>query len=199
MAPVCNGKSALRRIQAVKAIKPWKLLETSHLTSVEPWFQIFREKVALPSGRVLDDFYRIVTPEFAMVVPITSAGELLMVRGYKHGPRKVCLSAPGGMIEAGESPLKAAQRELLEETGHEASQWLSLGEFTVDSNRQGGTAHIFMARDLRQIASRKQDDAEELQVELLPPGDFSEAIRKGEIVTLATVAAVALAMLNLTK
>ena len=150
----------------------------------------------LPGGRVLDDFYRIVTPDFAMVVPITPAGELLMVRGYKHGPRKVCLSAPGGMIEPGESPLTAARRELLEETGYEAAEWLSLGAFVVDSNRQGGIAHLFMARDLTQIAPRKRDDAEELRVEMMPPGYFSEAIRKGEIVTLATVTAVALAMIN---
>jgi ADP-ribose pyrophosphatase len=180
----------------LNAIKAWKLLETSHFTSVEPWFQIFREKVELPGGRVLDDFYRIVTPDFAIVVPVTPAGELLMVRGYKHGPRKVCLSAPGGMIEPGESPLKAAQRELLEETGYQAAEWQSLGSFVVDSNRQGGTAHLFLAKGVNQIVSRKQDDAEELRVELMPPGYFSEAIRKGEVVTLATVSAVALAMIN---
>jgi ADP-ribose pyrophosphatase len=152
--------------------------------------------VELPGGRVLDDFYRIVTPDFAMVVPVTPAGELLMVRGYKHGPRKVCLSAPGGMIEPGESPLKAAQRELREETGYEAAEWQSLGSFVVDSNRQGGTAHLFLAKGVNQIASREQDDAEELQMELMHPRDFSEAIRKGEITTLATVTAVALAMIK---
>jgi len=177
-------------------MKIWKLLETLQLTSVEPWFQIFQEKVELPSGRVLEDFYRIVMPEYAMVVPVTLSGELLMVRGYKHGPRKVCLSAPGGMIEPGESPLRAAQRELLEETGYAAEEWVSLGAFTVDSNRQGGTAHLFLARDVRLTASRKPDDAEELLVELMRPGDFSEAILNGEVVTLATVSAVALAMIK---
>ena len=177
-------------------MKPWKLLETTQLTTVLPWFQIFQEKVELPGGRILDDFYRIVMPEFAMVVPVTPAGELLMVRGYKHGPRKICLSAPGGMIEPGESPLEAAQRELLEETGYQAAEWRSLGNFVVDSNRQGGTAHLFLARDVTQIASRRPDDAEELRVELMHPRHFTEAIHKGEIITLATVTAVALAMIN---
>ncbi len=177
-------------------IKAWKLLETSHLTSVEPWFQIFREKVELPGGRVVDDFYRIVMPEFAMVVPVTPAGELLMVRGYKHGPRKVCLSAPGGMIEAGESPLRAAQRELLEETGYEATEWVSLGAFIVDSNRQGGTAHLFLAKNVMQVRTKREDDAEELQVEFMSPRHFLEAIRQSDIVTLATASAVALALVN---
>jgi ADP-ribose pyrophosphatase len=177
-------------------MKAWKLLETSQLTSAEPWFQIFREKVELPSGRVLDDFYRIVTPDFAMVVPITPTGEILMVRGYKHGPRKVCLSVPGGMIEPGESPLRAARRELLEETGYEAAEWLSLGTFIVDSNRQGGTAHLFLAKNVMQIMTKIEDDAEELQVELISPHCFLEAIRKNDIVTLATASAVALALVN---
>lgn len=180
----------------MNAIKPWKLLETSRFTSVEPWFQIFREKVELPGGRVLDDFYRIVMPDFAMVVPVTPGGELLMVRGYKHGPRKVCLSAPGGMIEPGESPLKAAKRELLEETGCEADEWQSLGSFVVDSNRQGGTAHLFLAKNVMQVETKREDDAEELQVVLMSPHYFLDAICKNDIVTLATASAVAVALVN---
>src|SRR5258705_12274310 len=101
-------------------------------------------------------------PEFAMVVPVTPAGELVMVRGYKHGPRKVCLSAPDGMIEPGESPLRAARRELLEETGYEAAEWVRLGAFIVDSNRQGGTAHLFLAKDVMQVRTKRDDDVEEL-------------------------------------
>jgi ADP-ribose pyrophosphatase len=180
----------------LSAIKAWKLLETSHFASVQPWFQIFREKVELPGGRVLDDFYRIVTPDFAMVVPVTSDGELLMVRGYKHGPRKVCLSVPGGMIERGESPLNAAKRELLEETGYEAAEWQSLGSFVVDSNREGGTAQLFLAKNVKQVTTKREDDAEELQVEFMSPQQFLEAIRQNDIVTLATASAVALALVN---
>lgn len=164
--------------------------------SVQPWFQISREEVELPSGRVLNDFYRIVMPEFSLVVPVTTSGEILMVRGYRHGPRKVCLSVPGGLIEPGESPLKAAQRELLEETGYEAREWLMLGTFTVDSNRQGGTAHLFLAKNVIQVEIRDENDAEELQIELMSAHQVLESIRKNDIATLGTVSAVALALAN---
>src|SRR5260370_32419146 len=177
-------------------MKPWKLLSTTRLISVQPWFQIFQEKVKLPSGRVLDDFYRIIMPEFALVVPVTPTGELLMVRGYRHGPRKVCLNVPGGLIEPGESPLEAAQRELLEETGYRAAEWVDLGAFIVDSNRQGGTAHLFLAKNIAQVETRRVDDAEELQIELMSPHQFLESIRKHDIVTLGTASAVALALAN---
>lgn len=177
-------------------MKAWKLLETSPLTTRLPWFQIFQERVELPSGRILDDFYRIVMPDFAMVVPVTSSGKLLMVRGYKHGPRKVCLSTPGGMVEPGESPLEAAQRELLEETGYEAAEWKSLGSFVTDSNREGGTAHLFLARNAVEVGTRREDEAEELQLELMSPELFLEAIQTNDIATLATVSAVALALVS---
>jgi hypothetical protein len=49
-------------------MKPWKLLNSTPLISVEPWFQIFQEQVELPGGRVLNDFYRIIMPGFALVV-----------------------------------------------------------------------------------------------------------------------------------
>ena len=64
-------------------MKSWKVLNTTPVISVEPWFQISREEVALPSGRIVSDFYRVVMPEFAMVVPVTESGELLTVRGYR--------------------------------------------------------------------------------------------------------------------
>jgi len=175
-------------------MKPWELLATFQLISAPPWLEVFREKVRLPSGRVIDDFYRVITPDFSVVVAVTPEGELLMVRGYKHGPRRTCLNAPAGLIEPGESPLEAAQRELLEETGYSSSEWVSLGSFTVDSNRQCGTAHIFLAKNTVRITTAKEDDAEEFEVELMRPGNFVQAVRGSEVFTLATVCAISLAM-----
>jgi ADP-ribose pyrophosphatase len=175
-------------------MKSWNLLDASLSFSAPPWLEVFREKVELPGGRVIDDFYRVVTPEFAVVVAVTPDKHFLMVRGYKHGPRRVCLSTPAGLIEPGESPLEAAQRELLEETGYATTDWCALGAFVVDSNRQCGTAHLFLARDVVQVALAREDETEELQVESMSPQQFLDTMRKGDIVTLATVASIALSI-----
>ena len=177
-------------------MRPWVLLDVRLLISAPPWLEVFQEKVAVPSGRVLDDFYRIIMPDFSVVVAITTDHLLLMVRGYKHGVRRICLSTPAGLIEVGESPLQAGQRELLEETGYSTSEWSSLGSFIVDSNRQCGTAHILLAKNVVKVAPARNDDTEELEVELISPKHFLEAIRQNDISTLATVSAVALAMAN---
>jgi ADP-ribose pyrophosphatase len=177
-------------------LQPWKLLKASLLVSAPPWLGVYRESVELPSGRVLNDFYRVVLPQFAVVVATTSEGKLVMVRTYKHGLGRICLTAPSGLIEAGESPLDAARRELLEETGYSASRWECLGSFVVDGNRQCGTAHIFLARNATKVASVKEDDAEEIKTKLIPLHRFLQAVQDGDIPLLATVSAVALAIVK---
>src|SRR5438105_4376406 len=129
-------------------LAPWKSLARQVLLTAPPWFEVSQEKVQLPSGRVLNDFYRIVLPDFAMVVPMTREGKVVMVRGYKHGLGRINLSPPAGLLEPGEEPLRAAQRELLEETGYVTNDWTFLGKFIVDGNRQCGTMHLFVAHNV---------------------------------------------------
>jgi ADP-ribose pyrophosphatase len=174
---------------------PWKTLGRQVLLAAPPWFEVSREKVELPSGRVLNDFYRIVLPDFAMVVPLTPEGQVVMVRGYKHGLGRVNLSPPAGLVEPGEDPAQAARRELLEETGYASDNWNYLGKFVVDGNRQCGTMHLFVARDVRRQRPPRVDELEDLNVELLSPEHVKDALRQGAIGNLAGAGGSALALL----
>jgi ADP-ribose pyrophosphatase len=176
-------------------LAPWKSLDRRTLLAAPPWLEVIRETVELPSGRVLDDFYRIVLPDFAMVVPFTPDGKLVMVRGYKHGVGRINLSPPAGLIEAGEEALAAARRELLEETGYTTDDWTFLGKFVADGNRQCGTMHLFVARNVQQVRQPDADELEELHLELLSPEQVKQALRQGEIGNLAGATASALALL----
>lgn len=180
--------------QVLNRLCVWKTLQRDLLLSAMPWMNIYREKVELPSGRVIDDFYRVVLPDFAVVVPVTPGGEMIMVRGYKHGLGRVTLSPPAGMIQPGEAPLVAARRELLEETGYTSSEWQALSSFVVDGNRQCGTMHLFRARNVTWVQPGEIDDAEDLQTEILKPEQVVRAIQAGEIGNLAAASAVSLAM-----
>jgi ADP-ribose pyrophosphatase len=175
-------------------IQPWKTLHRELLLSIEPWLNIYQEKVELPTGRVIPDFYRVVLPDFVEIVPVTSGGEIVLVRGYKHGLRRVTLSPPAGLMRPGEPPVAAARRELREETGYEAEEWQALGTFVVDGNRQCGTVHIFVARGASPATQPDPDETEELQIELASRDRVVQALRAGEIGNLAGAGALALAL-----
>jgi ADP-ribose pyrophosphatase len=101
----------------------------------------------------------------------------------------------GGYIEPGEDPLAAAQRELLEETGYQASDWISLGEYQVGGNRGIARAHLFLALGAQEKVEPNSDDLEEQQLLSLDRPRVEEALAVGEFKCLPWATAVALALL----
>jgi ADP-ribose diphosphatase len=176
-------------------LRPWKVAARTLLLSAEPWLSVYQERVELPTGHCIDDFYRVVLPDFAIVVPITPEGEVVMVRGYKHGLGRVTLSPPAGLVEPGEDPLATAQRELLEETGYAAPDWRFLGKFVVDGNRQCGTMHAYLAKGANAVQPPTFSESEALRVELLSRPALKEVLASGGIGNLAGAGGVALALL----
>jgi ADP-ribose pyrophosphatase len=164
------------------------------LFAAPPWLSVHQEEVRLPSGKLIRDFYRVVLPEFAMVAAFTADRRIVLVRGYKHGPRRTILSPPAGLIEPGEEPLAAAQRELLEETGYGGGTWKAHGKFVVDGNRQCGTMHLFAAMGVEPRRKAREDDMEVLSIEILPVDRAREALTNGEVATMAAAAGLGIAL-----
>ena len=172
----------------------WTTLERQSLLALPPWLTVVREQVRVPSGRVIDDFYQVLMRDFVMIVPVDTDGRFVFVRGYKHGPRSMTLSPPGGLIEAAETPLAAGVRELREETGHAGGDWRPLGSYVVDANRHCGTMHLFLARDVRYEQAPMWDDTEPLEVVRLGRAEAVEALADGQLGCLAAAAAVTIAL-----
>lgn len=178
-------------------IKPWRTLARRVHLDRSPWFTVGGEDVELPDGRVLHDFNWIAMREFAIVVPLTDDHQTILARSYKHGPRAISLSLPAGYLEDGEPPLTAAKRELLEETGYEAPEWLSLGRYVVDGNYGSGAMHAFVARGSRRVREPDSGDHEEQELLVMPFADAIARLRAGEVAQLSTAAALGLAAIAL--
>src|SRR5688572_3995104 len=113
----------------------WEVVERRELLDGSPWFKVYTETVRLEDEKTLiPDFYRIEIPAYTIIFPVSFNRQVVLIEQYKHGIGRRIFELPAGYIEPGESPLLSAQRELLEETGLEASEWRSLGVFTVDGN-----------------------------------------------------------------
>ncbi len=137
--------------------------------------------------------------DYAIVVALTPAGELLTQRAYKHGVGHETLDLVAGLIEDGEDPLHAAHRELLEETGYQGNHWTALGSYVVNSNYGSGRMHAFIARDVVRVTEPNSGDLEDLELILRPLAQAVEDLRAGRFELLSAAAALALAFVHLNQ
>ncbi|KJY84112.1 ADP-ribose diphosphatase [Vibrio galatheae] len=118
-----------------------------------------------------------------MMVPITQQGDILLVREYAAGTERYELGFPKGLIDPGETPQQAAERELKEEIGYGAKQLTPLKEVVLAPSYFSSKMTLFIAQQLYS-EQLEGDEPEPLEVvrwpltqaeELLTHLDFSEA------------------------
>lgn len=134
-----------------------------------------------PTSGEEHDFYCIESAEWVNVVPVTTDGQVVMVRQFRHGSQTLTLEIPGGMIDAGETPAEAALRELLEETGYTAERAIPAGAVNPNPALFGNRVHTFVAPGVEKVAEIRNEGAEETWVELVPVSEIPRLVRAGEI------------------
>ena len=175
-------------------MKPWKTLSSDILLDRWPWLRISVEHVRLPNGHEIPDYYRIDMPEWAQVFALDTGGQVAMIEHYKHGAGMLSLELPAGYIDPDEKPEAGARRELLEETGLEASEWRYLGRYFMDGNRGCGATHVFLAQGARQVAEPALEASEIITQRRLSLDEVRAAWLGGDIRNLGTLGAVGLAL-----
>ena len=178
-------------------MKAWKTKSRQTVLEQRPWLVVENHTVELPDGRIIPDWPWIVTPDYVNVVAVTEEERFLCFRQVKYGVEGTTLGIVGGFVEEGEEPLRAAQRELLEETGYESTEWTQLGSYRVDPNRGVATGHLYLARQARYVTSRNADDLEEQELVLLTRPEIETTLAQGEFKVLAWAAAIAFALRQL--
>lgn len=175
-------------------MKPWKTKSRQTILEQRPWLVVEHHTVELPDGRLIPEWPWIITPDYVNVVALTEAGDFICFKQVKYGLEGTTLAIVGGFMEEGEDPLTAAKRELLEETGYESADWVSLGSYRVDPNRGIATGNLFLARNARYVTPRNADDLEEQEIIFLTRAEVEAALDRGEFKVLAWAASVAFAL-----
>lgn len=174
-------------------MKPWTTLDRRVEFSGGPIREIVRETVQLPDGRIIPDFYTARMGDYALVYAVTTEGKVLVLRQYKHGLGRVCLTFPGGYVAPGEDPAVAAERELLEETGYRGGKLTSLGSFVTNANQGCNTAHLFRVDGCQRECDPDSGDLEEMELTVFEPAELLSPSRFAEMGVLSYVTLVLLA------
>lgn len=177
-----------------KDLRAWETVARKPILDCGKFLRVESHTVGLPDGQVIADWPWVIAPDAAIVLAVTGNGNFVCFRQTKYAVDGATLAPVGGMLEPGEPPLVAAKRELLEETGYEAPEWISLGSYVLDPNRGVGTMHLFLALGAKQVAQAESDDLEDQELLLLNRDEVEAALRAGEFKVVAWAAVVAMAL-----
>ena len=159
----------------------WKTLQTDTLVN-DYHVVVNKNRVELPDGAVIDDFFTLTIPDAAMVAAITNDGEILLKTEYRYAIGEDVIECPAGMFEANETePLVVAKRELLEETGYISDTWTYLGPTLESTSKLTNRMHLFLATDCVKVSNQNLDKNEHLNVLKMTLANAVQMVMDGKI------------------
>lgn len=117
-------------------------------------------------------FEKLTRPDTVAVFPVLDDGRILLIEGKQPGRNKNYIGAPCGRVEKGENVLAAAKRELLEESGYEASKYI-LWQAEQPITKIEWAVYVFIAKGLKKVADQKLESGEKIT---LKPVSFDEFV-----------------------
>jgi ADP-ribose pyrophosphatase len=155
-----------------------KLISSTEITRT-PIFTVTLDRAIDPDGF---EIKRAIVQHqgSAVVMPVDDRGRILLVRQYRLPARQYLWELPAGRVDPGETVLKAAKRELAEETGFRAKQWRKIAEFYPSPGFLAEKMTIFLATLLTSGQSTPMED-ERIETRWLSPRDLRQWIVSGKI------------------
>lgn len=164
----------------MSVIKPWQRIASHEMVDCRI-FTVNESHSRHPENGSEHSFYFINSGDWVNIVPITSSGEVVFIRQFRHGSEDITLEIPGGMVDQGEDPMTAAVRECLEETGYRAGEAQSLGVLNPNPAVFNNKLHTYVARDCEPVTEIANTATEHTEVELIPMSALPELMQSGQI------------------
>lgn len=169
-----------------------KHLEEHQLSGEQVWqgrlLDVRRDRVRLPDGGEGTREY-VVHPGAVVIIPVLPSGGILFELQYRYPVGRTFIELPAGKIDPGEDVALTARRELAEETGYVADEWLHLGVMHPCIGYSNERIEIFLARGLRPNGGQQLDSGEFLDLVEFQLHEAVERVRVGELTDAKTITA----------
>lgn len=162
--------------------KKGTVLESAYLFN-KPWLTVRKDKIRLANGIIIPDYYVLEYPNWVNILAITKDKKFLMIRQYRHGSQTTNYELCGGCVdEEDSSPLEAAKRELLEETGFGNGVWRPNLKLSANPSTSNNWTYNFIAEDVEPLRPQHLDGGEDISVHLLDLKTVINLLKNNEII-----------------
>ncbi len=170
-------------------LKKWKVINQQDV-SPNKWLPVIRHTVELGNKKRIDDFFTSPFGNVAMILPVTKAGEIVLVRQYKHGVGEILLELPAGFQQKGKTIEQTALAELEEETGIKATRrnLVPLGKFCNNPTKTKHVTYGFLVKNVEFNSKPTPDITEEIELVTMPAKKTLKLVEKGDIWVADSVA-----------
>ncbi len=181
--PVAKKRSAPKT-----KLPPKATVVSSKLSYKGPLFSVFTDKLREPNGTTgIRDVIRHSGSVVILAIDETGAEPIvIMEQQYRHAAGQYLWELPAGRREPGESPLAAAKRELIEETGYRAKKWQKLVRYYASPGFLGEWMEIWLARGIWEGAAQPEAD-EHIRIVRMKLSELQKCIAAGKIMDGKTI------------
>jgi 8-oxo-dGTP pyrophosphatase MutT (NUDIX family) len=162
------------------SLQPWRYLEDEQLVDVRI-FTLQRETAVSPRTGKARDFVHIASRNWVNVIPLTTSGEVVLVRQWRHGVKEFTLEIPGGLVDVGEAPGEAAAREAREETGYAGDLPVRLGVVEPNPAILNNVTYTYLIENCQLVGDQELDAGEDVEVVLASLADIPQLVGGGTI------------------
>ncbi len=164
----------------------WKLLETKEVFDGPHGSRIENWKMSTHHGKEKDFTIRI-GKDFIILFALTENKEVVVVHEYFPANQKRLASLVGGIVDPGETHRSTAEKELLEESGYTAKEFVHLGALSR-GKYNSGIMHSYLAIDAKKIQEQNLEEEEDIEIEIMTIEKFRKFLAEGNIECVFEVA-----------
>ena len=166
----------------------WKRTNSKQIADCRV-FRVREDFCERESGGTKHTFFVLENPDWVNIIALTKDNKVILIEQFRHGTEEITLELPGGMVDEQESAEDAARRELLEETGFEASEMIYLGKSRPNPVLQNNWIYHFLARNCEKTGYTNFDEHESIVTKLIRLQDIEQLIESEQITHSLVLAA----------